>query len=143
MTVDVNSPALITSLASVLSRATAWFSIFPGGNDAAKQAAALAATYYPDAVPSAALPLAILELDARDAEITLVLDSSAYTVAQVQAIGDALTYQLQSRFRLDMTGVVIATEPTASEVLEATDWAKAGGNPAHAIKISATIGVTV
>lgn len=143
MTVDVNSPALISSLATVLSRAQAWFSIFPGGNDAAKQAAALAATYYPDASASPTLPLAMLSLENREAEITLVLPSATYTVAQVQAIGDALTYQLQSRFRVDMTGVVIASEPTAGDVLESTDWAEAGGNAAHVINISANVGVTV
>lgn len=142
MTVDANSSALIVSLAEVLSKSPSWFSVFPGVNDSAKQAAALAATYYPEASDSAALPLAILALDNREATISLALDSDDYTVAQVQAIGDGLTYELQSRFRSDMTGVVIAAEPTASDVLESTDWASAAGNPAHVININATIGVT-
>lgn len=143
MTLPSTAPEILKSLAFVLSRAPAWFGIFPGANDAAKQAAALAATYYPDASADDTLPLALLEMNGRDSRIIMFFDPDDQTVSDVQRIGDELTYQLQSRFRLDMTGVVIADEPTASDVEESPDWAAAGGDPAHTITISANLGINL
>ena len=143
MTVSASASDLIKSLASVLSKAESWYSLFPGNNTAEKQAAALAAIYYPDADPEDDLPLAVLQLDNRQATISLIMSPEDQDVAKVQDIGDGLSYELQSRFRLDMTGVLIPEEPTASDVLEATDWQTAGGNPAHTINLTCTIGVSV
>lgn len=143
MTVPANSPAIVRSLATVLSQAQAWYDMFPGATTADKIANALASIYYPDTTPDTELPLAMLQVEQREATITMVFDPSEHDVADVQAVAESLTYQLQSRFRTDGTGVVIATEPFSGDVLESSDWLDAGGTPTHVINVSASLGITL
>jgi len=59
----------------------------------------------------------------------------------VQALGYALQQELMSRFRTAGTGLLIATEPQASDVVEVTDPGSAGGQTVLSLTITADVGI--
>ena len=119
-------PDVISALRDALVACAAWT---PGQS----------AVHYPAASASDTLPLAVLSLEGRMASIDVYASSS---IGALQDMGYKLQQQLMSVYRGTGTGLIIASEPQASDVVEATEYETLGGSQVFQLTITADIGIS-
>jgi hypothetical protein len=97
------------------------------------------AIHYPNASTADAGPYAVLNLSGRTLEFAIY---AALSVGALQTLGYALQQQLMSRFRSAGTGLIISSEPQASDVMETSEPMEAAGQTFFVIYLSCDVGIT-
>lgn len=88
-------------------------------------------------------PMAILSLKGSRQFRIVVVGAEDMTEADVHALAQDLAFQIQTRYRLDMTGLHIPKEPSVGEVGEPSEWMKAAGENTHAVQIDGSYGISI
>lgn len=129
-----NPPAEISSLAAIVAAAPCW------------QIYSQLRILWADAMPDEILgsgPMAVLSLRGNRQFRIVLVGAEDITEAELHRLAQDLAFQIQTRYRLDMTGLHIPKEPTVGEIGEPSEFMKAAGENAHAVLIDGTYGISI
>lgn len=132
----IDAPDAVSALGSAMTASASFVAKF------ANLAAAEAALYYPDAPENTTGVWAVLSAEAgRRFKVELYAD--ALSVGELQDLGQAVAFELMSRYRTTAAGLVIVDEPEVGDVMEPDDEDAAAEATFLAIEISGTYGITL
>lgn len=127
-------PDEISSLSGIIADAAAWTTY--------DESQIYWANALPDEFPDSG-PIAVLALLGNRTARILLIAASDMTQAQLHSLARDLAFQIQSRYRADMTGLHIPREPTVSEVGEPSEAMKTAGDDRHAVEIDFPYGISI
>ncbi len=128
-----NAPVEITSLRDIIADADAWAGYSQLRIDWAEA--------IDDDFPGTG-PIALLSLMGERKGRIVILSDGKMTEGEIHRLAQDLAFQIQTRYRIDGTGLHIPKEPTVSIIGVPSEWMKTAGNDASAVMIDFVYGIS-
>ncbi len=135
------TPAEIASLATIIHGTDAWETAIDDDDDMDPPDRIFSDKAVPADIETNG-PTAILSLLGNRQAQVLLLGGADMDDDDVHALAQDLAFQIQSRYRSDMTGLHIPKEPTVGEVGDPTEAMKTAGDGRDAVLITIPYGIS-